>query len=141
MEVINKPWIPKHEAQTYMQEAEPLTDFKYLLESGINQLKTDVKSSQTTNIITFYNELNNLYDPSELILNINPNDENSDSIPIFTVKNENIQTLSDEIPKTYKNQRKLGRNIIAKYGIYYTFGLVNFFAQKWLGKIRIKTYK
>ena len=43
-----------------MQEAELLTDFKYLLESGINQLKTDVKSSQTTNIITFYNEINNL---------------------------------------------------------------------------------
>ena len=32
LEVINKPWIPKHEAKTYMQEAEPLTDFKYLLE-------------------------------------------------------------------------------------------------------------
>ena len=34
LEVINKPWIPKHKAKTYMQEAEPLTDFKYLLESG-----------------------------------------------------------------------------------------------------------
>ena len=105
-----------------MQQAEPLTDFKYLLESGINQLKTDVKSQYTTNIITFYNELNNLYNPSELILNINPNDENSDSIPIFTIKNENIQTLCDQILKTYNNQRKLGRNIIAKHGIYYTFG-------------------
>ena len=41
LEVINKPWVPRHEAITYMQEAEPLSDFKYLLESGINQLKTD----------------------------------------------------------------------------------------------------
>ena len=32
LEVINNPWIPKHKAKTYMQEAEPLTDFKYLLE-------------------------------------------------------------------------------------------------------------
>ena len=76
MEVINKPWIPQHEAQTYMQEAEPLADFKYLLESGINQLKTDIKPSQSTNIITFYNELNNLYDPIEPNLNKNQNDEN-----------------------------------------------------------------
>jgi len=53
LEVINKPWIPQYEAQTYMQEAEPLADFKYLLESGINQLKKDIKLSQTTNIITF----------------------------------------------------------------------------------------
>ena len=53
LEVINKPWIPQHEAQTYMLEAEPLTDFKYLLESGINQLKTDTKQSQAVNIITF----------------------------------------------------------------------------------------
>ena len=28
--------------------------------------------------------------------------------------------------------------MIAKHGIYYTFGLVYFFAQKWLGKIRNK---
>ena len=67
-QVINKPWVPRHEALTYMQEAEPLTDFKYLLESGINQLKTDnVKTTQTTNILTFYNELNNLYDILNLI--------------------------------------------------------------------------
>ena len=63
LEVINKPWIPQHEAQTYMQEAEPLADFMYLLEYGINQLKTDIKPSQTTNIITFYKDLNDLYDP------------------------------------------------------------------------------
>ena len=122
LEVINKPWIPKHEAQTYMQEAEPLADFKYLLESGINQLKTDIKPSQSTNIITFYNELNNLYDPIEPNLNKNPNDENSDLIPVFTIQNENIQTLSDQILEIYDNQRKLGRNIIAKHGIYYIFG-------------------
>ena len=129
MEVINKPWIPQHEAQMYMQEAEPLADFKYLLESGINQLKTDIKPSQTTNIITFYNELNDLYDPIEPILNKNPNDENSDLIPVFTIQNENIQTLSNQILEIYDNQRKLGRNIIAKHGIYYIWGLVNFFAQ------------
>ena len=29
--------------------------------------------------------------------------------------------------------------MIAKRGIYYTLGLVNFFAQKWLGKIRNKS--
>ena len=65
-----------------MQEAEPLADFKYLLESGINQLKTDITSSQTTNVITFYNELNELYDPSDLIFNNDPNDVNSDLIPV-----------------------------------------------------------
>ena len=68
-----------------MQEAEPLADFKYLLKSGINQLKTDRKPSQTTNLITFYNELNDLYDPIEPILNKSPNDENSDLIPVFTI--------------------------------------------------------
>ena len=66
MEVINKLWIPKYEAQTYMKEAEPLTDFKYLLESGINQLKTDVKSLQTSNIITFYNNLTTYTIPANL---------------------------------------------------------------------------
>ena len=51
-EVINKPWVPQHEAKTYMQEAQSLSDFKYLLESGINELKTeDVGTSQTTNIL------------------------------------------------------------------------------------------
>ena len=83
MEVLNKPWIPQHEAQTYMLEAQPLADFKYLLESGINQLKTDTKPAQATNIITFYNEFNNLYDPIELNLNKNPNDENSDLVPVL----------------------------------------------------------
>ena len=63
-----------------MLEAEPLTDFKYLLESGINQLKTDTKQSQATNIITFYNELNNLHEPN---LNKNSNDRNSDEVPIL----------------------------------------------------------
>ena len=105
----------------------------------INQLKTDIKPSQATNIITFYNELNNLYDPIQPNLNKNPNDENSDLVPVFTIQNENIQTLSDQILEIYDNQRKLGRNIIAKHGIYYIFGLVNFFAQKWLSKIRNKT--
>ena len=90
-----------------MQEAEPLADFRYLLESGINQLKTDIKSSQATNIITFYNELNNLYDPIEPNLNKNPNDENSDLVPVFTIQNENIQTLSDKILEIYDNQRKI----------------------------------
>ena len=139
MEVINKPWVPRHKAVTYMQEAEPLSDFKYLLESGINQLKTDdVKTTQTTNILTFYNELNNLYDATEPYFDMNPNDDNLGSIPIFTIKENKVETLSNQILETYKKQSKLGRNIIAKHGIYYTFGLVYFFAQKWLGKIRNK---
>ena len=121
MEVIDKPWIPQHEAQSYMLKAEPLTDFKYLLESAINELKTDTKQSQATNIITFYNELNDLYDSIELNLNKNSNDKNSDVVPVFTIHNENVQTLSEKILEIYDNQRKLGRNIIEKYGIYYIF--------------------
>ena len=80
-----------------------------------------------------------MYNDSEPNSGINPNDDNLSSIPIFTIKDNNIETLSNQILETYKNQRKLGRNIIAKHGIYYTFGLVYFFAQKWLGKIRNKT--
>ena len=68
----------------------------------INQLKTDIKPSQATNIITFYNELNNEYDPIELNLNKRPKDEYSDLI--FTIQNENIQTLSDKILEIYDNQ-------------------------------------
>ena len=56
-----------------MQEAQPLSDFKYLLESGINELKTDdVETSQTTNVLTFYNELNHLYDDNDTYFNTNP---------------------------------------------------------------------
>ena len=101
LEVINKPWIPQHEAQTYMLEAEPLADFKYLLESGINQLKTDTKPAQATNIITFYNKLNNLHDPIEPNLNKNSNDENSNVVYVFNIHNKNIQTLSDQILEIY----------------------------------------
>ena len=86
-----------------MQEAEPLADFKYLLESGINQFKTDITSLQTTNVITFYNELNELYDPSDLIFNNDPNDVKSDLLPVLTVENENMQTLSSQILETYDN--------------------------------------
>ena len=63
----------------------------------INQLKTDIKPSQATNIITFYNELNDLHDPIEPNFNKNSNDKNSDAVPIFTIHNENVQTLSDQI--------------------------------------------
>ena len=138
-EVINKPWVPQHEAQSYMQEAEPLSDFKYLLESGINELKTeDVKTTQTTNVLTFYNELNHLYDDSNNCFNTNQYIDKQNSIPVLSIKNNKVETLNNQILETYKKQKKLGRNIIAKHGIYYMFGLVYFFAQKWLSKIRNK---
>merc|ERR1712115_520225 len=70
--------------------------------------------------------------------NINSNDNDLDSIPIFTIKDNNIENLSNQILETYKKQRKLRRNMIAKHGIYYTFGLLYFFAQKWLSEIQNK---
>ena len=97
----------------------------------INQIKTDIKPSQATNIITFYNELNNEYDPIELNLNKRPNNEYSDLV--FTIQNENIQTLSDKILEIYDNQ------IREKYYSKTWYLLHFFFAQKWLSKIRNKT--
>ena len=69
---------------------------------------------------------------------MDPNNDTLDSVPIFTIKENKVETLSNQILDTYKKQRKLGINILAKHGIYYTFSLVYFFAQKWLGKIRNK---
>ena len=124
-----------------MQEAEPLSDFKYLLESEINELKTDdVKTTQTTNVLTFYNELNHLYDDSNNYFDTNQYIDKQNSIPVLGFKNNKVETLNNQILETYKRQRKLGRNIIAKHGIYYPFGLVYFFAQKWLSKIQNKNY-
>ena len=106
LEVIDKPWVPRHEAKTYMQEAEPLSDFKYLLESGINQLKTDdVKTTQTTNILTFNKELNNLYDDREPYFNMDPNNDKLDSIPVFSIKDNKVETLNKQILETYRKQR------------------------------------
>ena len=91
-----------------MQAAEPLVDFKYLLESGINQLKTeDVKTTQTTNILTFYNELNNLYDDSEPYFDMNPNNDTLDSVPILTIKENKVETLSNQILETYKKTKEI----------------------------------
>ena len=136
MDVINKPWVPQHEAKAYMQEAQPLSDFKYLLESGINKLKTeDVGTSQTTNVLTFHNELNHLYDDNDTYFNMNPDNNKLSSIPFFSIKDTKVETLNNQILETYKQQRKKGRNIVAKHGVYYTFGLVYFIAQKWLGKV------
>ena len=61
--------------------------------------------------------------------------DKQNSIPVLSIKNNKVETLNNQILETYKKQKKLGRNIIAKHGIYYTFGLVYFFAQKWLSKI------
>ena len=125
LEVINKPWIPQHEAKTYIQEAEPLSDFQYLLESGINELKTeDIETSKTTNILTFHNELTHLYDSNDTYSNT------KNFIPFLSIKNTKVETLNKEILETYKQQRKKGRNIVAKHGVYYTYGLVYFIAQK-----------
>ena len=115
-----------------MQEAEPLSDFKYLLDSEINELKTeDVKTTQTTNVLTFYNELNHLYDNSDTYFNMNPDNDKLDSIPFISIKDNKVETLNNQILETYRQQRKFERNFVAKHGIYYTFGLVYFFAQKW----------
>ena len=127
LEVINKPWIPQYEAKTYMQEAEPLSDFQYLLESGINELKTeDIETSETTNVLTFYNELRHLYDSNVDVETLTP---------VLKIKEKKVETLSETILETYKIQKTKGRNIIAKHGVYYTFGLVYFFTQKWLSKV------
>ena len=56
-------------------------------------------------------------------------------MPILRIKNIKAETLSEKILETYKIQRKKGQNIIAKHGVYYTFGLVYFIAQKWLSKV------
>ena len=69
---------------------------------------------------------------------MNPNNNKLDYISIFSIKDNKVETLNNQILETYRKQRKLGRNIIAKHGIYYTFSLVYFFAQKWFGKIRNK---
>ena len=144
LEVLNNPWVPRHEAQTYMQTAEPLTDFKLLLESGINQLKTEINPLQTANIITFCDELSSLYNPVVPDVNKTPykhsNNDNLNLIPIFTIQNEKDHTLGEQIHEIYDNQRKLGRNVLARNGIYYIFGLVNFFAHKWLGKLKIRNF-
>ena len=114
-----------------MQEAEPLSDFQYLLESGINELKTeDIETSETTNVLTFYNELRHLYDSKDTHCNAKT------LTPILRIKSIKAETLSEKILETYKIQKTKGRNIIAKHGVYYTFGLVYFFAQKWLSKVR-----
>ena len=131
LEVINKPWIPQHDTRKHIQETEPLSDFQYLLESGINELKTeDIETSKTTNILTFHNELTHLYDNNDTYSNT------KNFIPFLSIKNIEAETLNKEILETYKQQRKKGRNIIAKHGVYYTFGLVYFIAQKWLSKVR-----
>ena len=89
LEVINKPWIPQHDARKYIQETEPLSDFQYLLESGINELKTeDIEKSETTNILTFYNELRYLYDSKDTYSNAKT------FIPILIIKNIKAETLS-----------------------------------------------
>ena len=99
------------------------SDFQYLLESGINELKTeDIDTSHTTNVLTFHNELTHLYDNEE-------DYSNTHYIPSLNISNHNDESLNKQILETYKHQRKLGRNIVAKHGIYYTFGLVYFIAQ------------
>lgn len=45
-----------------------------------------MKTTQTSNVPTFYNELNSLYDDSEPNSGINPKDDALSSIPIFTIK-------------------------------------------------------
>ena len=61
---------------------------------------------------------------------------NTHYIPSLNISNHDDESLNKQILETYKQQRKLGRNILAKHGIYYTFGLVYFMAQKWLSKVR-----
>ena len=97
--MINKPWIPQHDARKYILETEPLSDFQYLLESGINELKTEeIETSNTTNVLTFHNEHTHLYDNYEDYSNTN-------YIPSLNISNHDNNSLNKQILETYKQQR------------------------------------
>ena len=59
IKVIDQPWIPLHETEKYLSEAEPLSDFVPHLEGGIEELKT---TSFRYNLLIFINEVEQLSD-------------------------------------------------------------------------------
>ena len=62
LKVIDQPWSPLHETKKYVSEAEPLPDFISHLEGGIEELKNT--SSETSNLLTFINEITQLSETS-----------------------------------------------------------------------------
>ena len=126
-----------------MSEAEPLQDFIFHLEGGIEKLKTS--SSENSNLLTFLNEVSQFSEISSTSLNSDtdymlPSSELISKNIILT----NIHGESDfmsQITEVHKKLKKEGRHPLGRNGVYHTFGIIKFAAYKWLNKIKSRKDK
>ena len=109
-----------------MSEARPLPDFISHLEGGIEELKTT--SSETSNLLTFINEISQFSEISSDSLNSDANymvpspDIASENIILTNIHGES--DFMSQITEVHKKLKKEGRHPLGRNGVYYVFGLI-----------------